>query len=117
MVLVMGNVIAIVIIIVLMALAMYVIPRFLISRAVNKVVRIFRNNSAIDIKHAKTAEELGLRHSGGMFRMRDYKPLAIQVLMGADIIRSTEGNRLYLSEDKLAASKFGKPSNQSLTGR
>ncbi len=107
MVIAMGNVISIVVILLLLVLSMYVLPRFLISRAVKKVIRIFRKHSAIDAKHARTAGELGLVQSSSMFRLRDYKPLAMQVLMSAEIIRTTDDNRLYLSEDSLAASKFG----------
>jgi len=39
----------------------------------------------------------------GMMRLRDFKPYALQILMKYDVIRQTDGGRLYLSQDKLAA--------------
>ena len=38
-----------------------------------------------------------------MMRIRDFKPYALQILMKADVIHQTDGGRLYLSQDKLAA--------------
>jgi hypothetical protein len=35
--------------------------------------------------------------------IRDLKPYAPQMLMQADVIRQTDGGRLYLLQDKLAA--------------
>jgi hypothetical protein len=68
------------------------------------VIAIFRRNSALDKKTAKTIDELGLRPRGfveGMFHGRDFKPHALDGLLKAGIIKSTEDGRLYLVEDKL----------------
>jgi hypothetical protein len=43
-----------------------------------------------------------------MFRGRDYKQYALSALMKAEIIKRTEDEKLYLLEDKLAASGFEK---------
>ncbi len=104
---VMYSTIFIVIILILLVLGLFFIPRFLINRAVKQVVRIFRKHGALDAKHAKTIEELGLVPSRSMFWLRDYKPLAMQLLMSADIVRTTEDNKHYLAEDILATSRFG----------
>jgi len=91
----------------LLILALFIIPRWRLKRAIRQVIQIFRNSSATDIKHAKTADELGLSPRGmidGMFRGRDYKPYALNALRKAEIIQSTEDGKLYLSEDKLMES-------------
>jgi hypothetical protein len=71
------------------------------------VIQIFRQNSALDKKTAKTLSELGLQPRGfaeGMFRGRDFKPYALDALAKAGIVKSTEDGRLYLVEEKLMAS-------------
>jgi hypothetical protein len=71
------------------------------------VIAIFRRNSALDKKTAKTIDELGLKPHGfaeGMFHGRDFKPYALDALAKAGIVKSTEDGRLYLVEDKLMAS-------------
>ena len=88
-----------------MLAAIFFIPRWLLKRAVNQVIKIFRENNATDRKNAKTAEELGLTPPGiieRMMRRRDYKPHALNALIKAEIIQSTEDGKLYLSEEKLA---------------
>ncbi len=79
------------------------------KRAVNQVVAIFERNNALDLRSAKTIDELGLgppTFLEGMMRMRDFKPYALQLLMKADVVRHTDGGRLYLLQDKLAATNI-----------
>jgi hypothetical protein len=100
------NALFILLIIIVAILGFFVLPRIRISRAVSQVVAIFERNSALDVRSAKTIDELGLRPPAfleGMLRMRDFKPYALQILMKADVILQTDGGRLYLSQDKLAA--------------
>ena len=76
------------------------------KRAVSQVVATFERNNALDLRSAKTIDELGLgppTFLEGMMRMRDFKPYALQILMKADVVRHTDGGRLYLLQDKLAA--------------
>jgi hypothetical protein len=83
-----------------------VVPRIRIKRATNQVVAIFERNNALDARSAKTIDELGLRPRTfleGMLRIRDFKPYALQILMKAEVVRQTDGRRLYLSQDKLVA--------------
>jgi len=92
----------------LLLLGLFFIPRWLVRRASHQVIKIFRKNSATDIKTARTVDELGLRPPGVMERIgrrRDYKPHALNALMQAGVIQATEDGRLYLSEEKL--SEFG----------
>jgi hypothetical protein len=96
----------ILLIIILAVLGLWVLPRIRIRRAVNQVVAIFERNNALDARSAKTIDELGLRPPTflqGMMRLRDFKPYALQILMKSDVIHQTDGGRLYLSQDKLAA--------------
>ena len=94
----------ILILVILAILGFWVLPRMRIKRAVNQVVAIFERNNALDARSAKTIDELGLRPPTflqGMMRIRDFKPYALQILMRAEVIRQTDGGRLYLSQDRL----------------
>lgn len=96
----------ILLIIVLAILGFFVLPRMRINRAVSQVVGLFERHNAFDLRSAKTIEELGLRPPPlleGTLRMRDFKPYALQILMNAGVVGQTDGGRLYLSQDKLAA--------------
>jgi hypothetical protein len=96
----------ILLIIILAILGFFVLPRIRIRRAVKQVVAIFERNNALDVRSARTIDELGLRPPTfleGMLRIRDFKPYALQVLMNAEVVRQTDGGRLYLSQDKLGA--------------
>lgn len=96
----------IVLIVILAILGLFVLPRIRIKRAINQVVAIFERNSALDARSAKTIDELGLTPPTfleGMLRMRDFKPYALQILMKADVILQADGDRLYLAQDRLAA--------------
>jgi len=103
----MNSVILIVLIVVFALVALFIIPQWRLRRAIRQVMRILREHSAIDIKHAKTVDDLGLkpRHMlEGLLKGRDYKQYAVRALMKAGIIQTTEDGKLYLSEDKLIAS-------------
>ena len=92
-------------------LGFFVIPRILMKRAIRQVIRIFRQQNAIDVKTAKTVDELKLSPRSlvdGMFKGRDYKPYALEMLKRAEIVRETEDSKLYLSEENLASSRLYK---------
>lgn len=81
----------------------------LLKRAIKQVVNSFREHDATGIRSAKTVAELELAPKSFFRRqmgLRDYKPHALQLLMSNDIIRATRDGKLYLSEDKLADSRF-----------
>ena len=72
------------------------------------MMAIFRRNNAIDVRSAKTVDELGLRPPTfleGMLRMRDFKPYALQILMQTEVVRQTDGGRLYLAQDRPPATE------------
>jgi len=106
----MNDVLIIVLLVVVLLLAAFVIPQFLARRAASQVIRIFRINNAIGIKSAKTLDELGLRPRGmldNMLKPRDYKPRALQALISANIIQTTEDGKVYLSEESLIGTRWG----------
>ena len=95
----------------MLLLALVIIPRWRLKRAISQVIQIFREHNAIDAKGAKTIDELSLRPRSSMevmFRGRDYKPYALNFLIKAKIIQQTEDGRLYLLEEKLSASNLTK---------
>lgn len=100
------NALFILLIVMLAILGFFVLPRVRIRRAVNQVMAIFERSNALDVRSAKTADELGLRPRtflDGMLRMRDFKPYALQILMQTEVVRQTDGGRLYLAQDRLPA--------------
>jgi hypothetical protein len=91
--------------------AMFFVPQLFIIRAVGQVIRIFRKQSALNPNSAKTADELKIRQKSFIQKQmtfRDYKLTALGILMNANIILPTENGKLYLSEQALANSSFGK---------
>lgn len=86
------------------------LPQLLIRRTIPDVIKIFKNHNAIGLKNAKTVEELGITSQTLVQRMwkpRDYKPRALQLLLNANIVQMTEDGKLYISEKNLAATKWG----------
>jgi hypothetical protein len=101
----------ILLLVILAVLGVWVLPRMRIKRAINQVVAIFEHKNALDVRSARTVDELGLRPPTfleSMIRMRDFKPYALQVLMKAEVVLETDGGRLYLSQDRLAATNIGR---------
>ena len=69
--------------------AIIFIPRLMINRAVHSVIHIFRQHNAISIREAKTIGELGLNPKPlreRSFKLRDYKPWALQIIRNANVI-------------------------------
>ena len=84
--------------------ALFILPRFMLKRAMSQVIRVFRGHRALSKESAKTAEALGLKPHSFMERFmkpRDYKPYAIQILSRQGVLCQTEDGRMYLSEEKL----------------
>ncbi|MDO8473278.1 MAG: hypothetical protein Q7T05_05605 [Dehalococcoidia bacterium] len=107
----MSDAVTIVLAMLLMLFLLFVIPQFLIKRAVPAVLRVFRERNATTQGNAMTAEELGLAplsFARRMFKRRDYKPAALNALITAGIVRSTAEGKLYLEEARLAATPFAK---------
>ncbi len=104
----------ILIMILLLALA-FLGSNFLMRRAIKAVIKMFRQGEALTPETAKTSEELGFKRKSFLqFKaLRDYKPSAMNILMRADIIQTTEDGRLFLSEDRLMQTNL----EQKLSGQ
>jgi hypothetical protein len=85
------------------------ISRILLKRALKRVVMMFRDHNALNPASALTPEELGFKSRGfmQMGMLRDYKPMALQILMRGDIVHETGDGRLFLSEDRLSEAAPG----------
>jgi uncharacterized protein YneF (UPF0154 family) len=103
----MNDWVVIAILVIVLLLAMFILPQFMMRRAIKAVLRIFREHHAIGPKNAKAVDELGLQQKGMIQRMmkpRDYKPRALQYLISQEIVQMTEDGKVYLLEEKLDAS-------------
>lgn len=75
------------------------------QRAIKKVVRIFREQEALDRSSAKTVQELGIKKQTPlerMYKMPDHTYRTMEFLVLKDVIKVTGEEKLYLSEDSLA---------------
>jgi hypothetical protein len=101
---------ALIIVMIIAVLAlMFILPQYMIARACPRVIKIFRKNSAVGIKNAKSVDELGLRPPGlidRMMKLRDYKPRAMQLLMQINVVQMTEEGKVYLSEQDLLKTRW-----------
>jgi hypothetical protein len=85
-------------------LGLFYIPAFMVRRAIFKVINTFCQHNAVRVENAKAMGELGLKPLDffqRLWRPRDYKPYALQILRQQGIIFVTEDERLYMIEDKL----------------
>ncbi len=99
-----ARVLSWVILLVLFWLGVFVIPRIMLKRALFQVMGIFRETHSLCSETPKTPAELGLAPQSlmdRMFKFRDYKPYALQVLIRSGIVRLTGGGRVCLLEDKI----------------
>ena len=98
------NLLFVLILLAVLGISLFILPRFMLKRAMFQVVRIFRVHRSLSKEDAKTIEELGLKSHSFMERFmkpRDYKPYALQILTRQGVLCQTEDGRLYLSEEKL----------------
>lgn len=87
------------------------LSRLLMVRAIKEIIRIFLNSGALDAQNAKTRAELGIvpqTFLERMYRIRDYKPYAMQTMLNNGIIQETSDLRYYLLEEKLSTTALNK---------
>lgn len=100
----MGNFLIILILVIFVVIGGLYLRTFLTRKAIFRVIEIFYEHGAIGMTGAKTMKELGLEQPDlfqRMTRPRDYKQIALQVLIREGIIRVIEDRRLYMVEEKL----------------
>jgi hypothetical protein len=96
-------IVAIILLIILLLAFSFFLSRFLMKRAVYDVIRRFKQSNAVDPANARAPEDLGIRKQGLLsFKLlRDYKPMALQTLMRAEVVRLSDDGKLYLHEETL----------------
>jgi hypothetical protein len=85
-------------------LAILYIPVIMTKRAMVKIIKIFCRHNAVEVRTAKTIDELGLRPPDffqKLIKPRDYKPYALQILKKTGIVTLTDDGKLYMLENKL----------------
>ena len=105
----MTDVLFIILMVILFIVVVLVVPQFMLTRNIPKVIRVFREHNAVGEKNAKTIEELGLLPKSmfqRMFSRRDYKPQALQFLLRSTVIEMTEDGKVYLNEDNLFRTRW-----------
>ena len=89
---------------VLALLAALKLQAFLLKRAVRQVIDRFRECQTLCSQGSKTVAELGLQPRPffeRLFKPRDYKPYALQLLIQRGVVRLTDGDKLCLVENKV----------------
>ena len=92
----------------------------LTRRGIFKVIEIFYQHRALEMKGAKTRHELGLERPDFLQRMmkpRDYKQYALQILIKREIILEDEEGKLYLIEERLDQNLRSKVRDRLSPGR
>jgi len=93
----------------LVLVVVFILPQFLLRRAVTSVIRIFSKNKAFSPEKAQSIDELGLRPKTmvqAIFLGQQYKTTALMVLRNAGVIQATEDGKLYLSQEALSQSRY-----------
>jgi hypothetical protein len=95
-------IVLIALILLLLALS-FLLSRFMMQRAIYDVIRRFKKANAMTSENAQFAEDLGIKRQGlfSMKLMRDYKPMALQTLMRAEVVKTTDEGKLFLHEETL----------------
>ncbi len=103
--------IILIVLIMLLLIALAVaVSNFMMRRAIKAVLKLMRDGQALSPDTAKTSDELGFR-GRNMFNfklLRDYRPQAMQLLITANIIQTTDDGRIFLSEENLAKTRLGR---------
>jgi len=99
------------IILVIIALIVWIIigPNWLVFRAMKKVIKALKKRDAYNAKNACYAEEIGIRKQtmfSNMFKVRDYRPQALQQLVQLEIVKQTDDEKFYINQEKLDQSRL-----------
>jgi hypothetical protein len=98
-----------IVILVLLVVAAFFVPRVFMRRALREVVDRFYEREATSAKSARTLQQLDLVPPNSlerMYRRRDYRPQALGLLVKAGIVIQTESGSFYLSVDALKRSNL-----------
>lgn len=92
-----------VLVFVLLCVLIIFLPLLMQRRALVSVIGTFRKKKAFDAKSAIPGDAFGFSRQHFLFRKRDYKPQALQLLTSTKIVQVTDDDRFFFSEDKYAA--------------
>lgn len=98
------NLFSVLILLILAFLVAFRIQAFLMKRAVTQVIDRFQRNHTLCSQGSKTVHELGLQPPTlfeRLFKPRDYKPYALQILIMIGVVRFTDDDKMCLLEKKL----------------
>ncbi len=93
-------------------IGLFVIPQLMLRRAVFEVLNIFRQSHSLCSESPKTVDELGLTSQSltvGLFKPRDYKPYALQILIKSGMVRHTEEDKMCLWDDRISEFQENRP--------
>lgn len=91
-------------ILIVFILSAFYVPIILFRRAVFKVIKVFRDSSALCRQYPKKLEELGLRlpdFNRSLLNPKEDIPYALRSLIQAGIVRLDQEGRACLAEEKL----------------
>ena len=103
----MVNVFVIIAFFICFAVMLLAIPALMTRRAINTILKIFRQHGALDEDRAMTFEALRLKpldFAQRIMKSRDYKPRALDFLKSIEVVQSTEEGKIFLSKEKLLKS-------------
>ena len=107
----MWTILVILLLIVIAVVSLFYIPRFMVRKAMKQIIRQLRGVGATSIKRAVTLEDIGIITKGivgRMFSVRDYRPMAIRMLVQSNVLQETDSGKIFLSESTLADSPIQK---------
>jgi hypothetical protein len=110
-------ILSLVILVAIFILGAWVFPYYMIKNAVPKVVEIFQRHGAISEETARWPHEMGLgvpTMTRRIFRTRDYKPQALDVLIRAALLAVCDDGKLFLVEANLMKSSLYNVSKDKL---
>jgi hypothetical protein len=84
-------------------LIVFVLPHFFMRKAVLQILRVFKKNHSLCSESPKTPAELDLRPERfiGRFSRGAYTLYALQLLIKAGVVRSTDDGKLCLLEENV----------------
>ena len=95
--------------IIIMLAAVITIPRWLIFNAMKRIIKIMKKQNVFNPQNARSAEEMGIAPLtiwGRMFKMRDYRPQALQHLTELRIVLQTQDGKYYINQEILSTSRL-----------
>ncbi len=102
------------ILIIIGAITYLTVPRILVRRAADDVIWAFIEQGAVGTENARPVEKF--RMPGSKFGMRDYHPMALQLLLKEDVVQQRLDGSIFLAGEKLAQSTWARPRFNRMTG-